>query len=156
MVEDYRPGIFDICRVRNATIGDGGLLSPESDPFASVHLGIDYSGPWNPRPFFFLGCVAREDVCAIGGNDEDFIYPGYDDDWFAQCLMFGRKLEPRYRGDILGWHIDHPRPEWVNHIYNESQALLNRKQAAGVFQARSGPWSYVQGQSVNDTINWKP
>jgi glycosyltransferase involved in cell wall biosynthesis len=74
------------------------------------NYGLDcYTGPKNKRPLFFLGALWRSDLYAVGGNDEEFIYPGREDVWFGLCLMRGLGLNPIYSEDIIGHHQHHPR-----------------------------------------------
>jgi glycosyltransferase involved in cell wall biosynthesis len=83
-----------------------------------------YCGPERPQPRFFLGTVWRRDVYAIGGQDEAFIYPGWEDDWFGDCLIKGLGLKPRYATEVVGWHRHHGYPdgaldkmEWCRQLY---------------------------------------
>ena len=73
LVAKLSPGTFVIATVRNVDAN----MQPSHTPFH------EFTGLNNQRPFFFLGAVYRRDLYAVGGNDEDFIAPGYDDDWFA-------------------------------------------------------------------------
>jgi len=68
-----------------------------------------YCGPERPEPRFFLGALWRKDIYAIGGNDERFIYPGWEDDWFGECLTKGLGRVPRYATEAVGWHQAHSR-----------------------------------------------
>jgi len=75
-----------------------GELTRETLTFATVqNWNIDTCfidsfqlvGPLNIRPLFFLGACWREDLCAIGGYDEEFARANtiwYDDDWHGDCL----------------------------------------------------------------------
>lgn len=109
LVEHLTPGTFQLARVVNS---DGKVYVSRS----------------RRRPFFFLGSAFREDVFAIGGNCEEFTEPGYDDAWFADCLMNGRGLKPVYRRGVSGTHLDHPRPDLTAH-YQRMRTLYQRKQA---------------------------
>lgn len=97
-------------------------------------------------PYFFCGAVKREDLYAIGGNDEEFTEVCYDDNWFADCLIKGRGLKPRHSTDILTHHIAHGYPK--NSHKNEpiSKKLYHDKvvnaKRTGVWQASSGPWPF--------------
>ncbi len=70
----------------------------------------------------------RKDVYAIGGNCEEFTEPGYDDAWFADCLMNGLGLKPVYRRGVSGTHLDHPRPDLTG-PYQRMRAMYQRKVA---------------------------
>jgi glycosyltransferase involved in cell wall biosynthesis len=66
-----------------------------------------YCGVESQRPFFFLGSLWRKDIYAIGGNDENFIEPCWDDLWFGECLINGLGRVPRYATEAVGWHMNH-------------------------------------------------
>ncbi|NUQ66111.1 MAG: glycosyltransferase family 2 protein [Pirellulales bacterium] len=104
-----------------------------------------YTGPENRRPLFFLGSLWRRDLYAIGGNDEDFAEPGYEDNWFADCLMHGLGLEPRYLPDVIAWHQPHPRPYDLGKVIEPSRLLYQQKcdaarRGAILYRASGGPW----------------
>ena len=121
LVEHLKPGGFQLARVVNS---DGKVYVSRS----------------RRRPFFFLGSVFRQDVFAIGGNCEEFTEPGYDDSWFADCLMYGRGLKPVFRRGVSGTHIDHPRPDLTG-PYERMRALYQRKFA----EAKSDPAKWIGG-----------
>lgn len=127
LVNDLRPGTFCIATVYN--VDDSGR-----------RLEI-YTGPDHQRPLFFLGSMSRRDLYAVGGNDEEFTMPGYEDDWFGRCLIDGLGLKPNYLEDVVGYHQDHPRPNLVGQ-YDAMKAVLADKLKAGVFCASGGPWEY--------------
>ena len=109
-----QPGSFVLGRTWNAFPDPKGIETPigSRDPIARVRLGQEYIGPVGAacrRPLFFLGAAWRHDVYAIGGNDEDFVYPGYEDNWFADCLTEGRLLTPIWTEEPIGLHQDHER-----------------------------------------------
>jgi succinoglycan biosynthesis protein ExoO len=62
------------------------------------------------KPFLFLGAIWRADILAIGGCDEDFEAPAYEDQWFADCLMHGLGRQFVFVDDVVGHHQDHRRP----------------------------------------------
>ncbi len=99
-----------------------------------------YTGRHKPLPYFFLGSLWRRDLYAIGGNDEDFVIPGYDDNWFAACLIKGRGLSPRFLDDVIGYHQQHTRPANLIRVVAPSRRLYNKKVATGVFEAAGGSW----------------
>lgn len=141
LVTRLQPGNFDFAAVWNAALDSTGIGSPAVSPLVHLIPEICYCGPENPRPFFFLGVAYRSDVFAIGGNDEEFIYPGYDDNWLAECLIRGRGLQPRFWDDVVGYHLHHRRPDWVDGVQNEMGRLYNTKLAKGIFMASGGPWA---------------
>lgn len=109
--------------------------------------GIQYTGEQNPRPFFFLGSLMREDLYAVGGDDEDFQLPGWEDNWLAYRLTRGRGLVPTFLEDVVGHHQWHGRPEerqgieWGRQMY----ALYERKKNLAnadpeLCVAASGAW----------------
>lgn len=95
---------------------------------------MQFTGPRNRRPLLFLGAVWRKDVYAVGGNDEEFTDPGWEDNWFAECLMRGRGLNPRYVS-AEGFHLNHSRDSID---FSRSKALYQAKMRTGVFQNQ--PW----------------
>lgn len=105
-----------------------------------------YTSPKVRRPLFFLGSLWREDLYAIGGEDGEFTKPGYDDDWFAACLVRGRGLIPEYSRFVVGHHQHHPHTEQWDAI-EESGKLYKRKVAeaakSGVWCSSGGPWEFV-------------
>jgi glycosyltransferase involved in cell wall biosynthesis len=62
------------------------------------------------RAFFFLGAIRREHIYAIGGNDEEFTQPGYEDAWLRDCLIYGAHIPFLYSDRVVGHHQDHSRP----------------------------------------------
>ena len=104
-----------------------------------------YTGPQNRRPLFFLGAVKREDLYKVGGNDEDFVSPGFEDNWFSDCLIHGLGLEDVYDPDIVGWHQSHARPDNLSVLTEPSRALYEKKIRLALenkieFKASGGSW----------------
>ena len=131
LVNELYPNTYNIATVNNQ--------------YADGTVGDPYTGLENRRPYFFLGSVLREHAYAVGGNDEEFAEPGYDDNWFACCLHRGLGLEVNYRPDIVGYHQDHPRPAPVSdrmhdlfwHKYNAAE------RGAHHWMAAAGPWEFT-------------
>jgi glycosyltransferase involved in cell wall biosynthesis len=108
-----------------------------------------YSGPDlpipadMPSPLFFLGAVLRRHIYAIGGNEEDFDEPGYEDNFFSDCLIHGQKLTPLLTSEVVGIHQHHDRPRLVRR-YKRMKAVYERKvayaHATGRWVASGGPW----------------
>jgi glycosyltransferase involved in cell wall biosynthesis len=110
---------------------------------------MNYVSPTNHRPLFFLGAMYREDLYRIGGNDEEFVAPGYDDNWFADCIMYGLKHTIHY-SNVLTYHQEHPRPANLAELVEPSKRLYRKKKKAAKagkipWQASGGPWPYVAG-----------
>jgi glycosyltransferase involved in cell wall biosynthesis len=115
-------------------------------------LCLQYSGPDNPRPFFFLGACYREDVCRVGGYDPDFgnvIY--YDDNWHADCLINTCGVNPIFINE-RGLHQHHARPK-----HDTRRALFTyqhkREEAAwdhSKYISSGGSWPYIPGKSVHE------
>lgn len=122
LVDALQPGTFQLARVVNSSDGK------------------EYVSRRNRRPYFFLGAVLRADVFAIGGNCEEFSEPGYDDTWFADCLIHGRGLKPVYREQVFGTHMDHPRPDLTG-PYRRMRALYQRKHR----EAKADPAKWIGG-----------
>lgn len=106
-----------------------------------------YVSPKNRRPLFFLGSIARKDLYAVGGNDEEFVFPSGEDRWFALCLIRGLGLTPVYTSSIVGHHQQHKHcnPNQIGH----SQALIKQKiqratRNPKLWQASGGPWQYTK------------
>jgi glycosyltransferase involved in cell wall biosynthesis len=136
LVMDLHEGEFLIATVYN--------WDPVTDRFLTPR---QYTGLENQRPFFFLGSVWRKDLYAVGGNDEEFVRPAFDDDWLADCLIHGRGLKPRYLPNVVGYHQNHPRPANLARLVVSSERLYRQKvklaQAGKIpYCASSGPWPY--------------
>ena len=114
LVENLKPNKFLIATVLNVCPDSGNTI-------------MEYTGLNFQRPLFFLGSIYRKDVLSVGGDSEDFIYPGYEDTWFAFCLMAGLGLRPEYRTDIIGKHWDHPRTENYPDKYKQMEKLYLEK-----------------------------
>lgn len=127
-------GTFNIATVHNY------------DPDKKKNLE-QYTGPNPPfrRPLFFLGSLFKKDLYEVGGNDEDFIGPGYEDDWFAQCLTQGLDLEPVYLKNVAGKHLNHSRPPNVPTLYKETEKVFKKKKKeairTGVWKSSGGSWT---------------
>jgi len=109
----------------------------------------EYTGRGVKRPLFFLGSLLKKDLYRIGGNDEDFKSPGYDDTWFADCLIQGIGLEPRYMSDagekaVVGHHQSHPRPRGLAGLVKPSEQVYLKKLKEGIFMSSGGPW-FIEG-----------
>lgn len=120
LVEELEPKTFVIATVYNVN-GNGQAVAP--NPWGPRFK--QFTGPQMPRPLFFLGCLFREDLYAVGGNDEEFTRPGREDVWFADCLINGLGLQPKY-SRVIGYHQDHPRPALTSH-YAASKELYRIK-----------------------------
>lgn len=141
LVESLRPGTFAIATVWDCPVDDN--LEPYD-----FHTRIQYTGPQTEqgrRPLFFLGAIYRRDVYAIGGNCELFARPGYEDDWFAQCLTNGQGLSPIYLSHVVGYHQRHQKLHTADD-YREMEALRDhlREEALRTGDWRGGePWPYL-------------
>lgn len=97
--------------------------------------------PRRKRPFFFLGAVRRAHVLAIGGNDEEFTQPGYEDKWLADCLQHGAGLEMRYLQYPVGFHQHHARPvERYGDPHYKNMGKLYKSKVADA-QTGIAPWT---------------
>jgi len=130
LVDDLEFGTFVIATVWN--VNDSGKAVPPA-PFSSRFSQL--TGPQTPRPLFFLGCLFRKDLYAVGGNDEEFTRPGREDVWFADCLINGLGLSPKY-SDVRGFHQDHLRPPLASD-YSLSKKLYHQKRTEAL---KSGVW----------------
>jgi glycosyltransferase involved in cell wall biosynthesis len=133
------------CPARTMQIATVWELAPDGSSKSQ------YTGSDNPRPFFFLGSLPREDLYAVGGDDEDFAQPGFDDNWLAARLINGRRLVPIFRGDIVGCHQWHERPpeDQAMPWFHRMKALYDEKikvaLATEAWVAGSGAWPYTEG-----------
>lgn len=121
-----------IASVFNYDVKDVAAIDP-----AGLH--DVYSGPLKPYPLFFLGAVRREHIYAIGGNDEEFTEPGYEDNFFSECLLQGRGLIPLYSGEIIGVHQHHRRPS-LRESYAAMKEIFDRKMHEAKWIASGGAW----------------
>lgn len=112
---DIKPDTFNIATVINATEAGEPV---EFAPGKSQYTGTEWQ-----RPFFFLGSLRRADVYYVGGYDQRFVEPGWDDNRFGDCLQMGAKLRAVYRDDIIGHHIHHERPKNLAERVDVSAAL---------------------------------
>jgi glycosyltransferase involved in cell wall biosynthesis len=113
------------------------------DPDAAELPSDEYVSPRKPSPLFFLGAIHRCHIYAIGGNDEDFTEPGYEDNYFADCLMNGLGLRPVFTDEVIGIHQQHERPRLVRR-YKRMREVYERKfayaKASGEWVSLGGPW----------------
>jgi glycosyltransferase involved in cell wall biosynthesis len=84
-----------------------------------------YVGKECPRPFFFLGSIYRDDFWAIGGNDEDFTSPGYEDDWLGEQVKRHYKIE--FCDEVVAHHQMHGRPRNLGRLVHPSRVLFEEK-----------------------------
>lgn len=144
LISLLQPGTFVIANVFNAdfngNIVPGNLQNPEYAPLTV------YTGPTNKRPFFFLGSLYRKDLYAVGGNDEEFVAPGREDDWFARCLMNGLNLRPVYTTAVVGHHLQHKHlgsktaSAQSYFLYNQKYRLASQGRIP--WRSSGGPWHY--------------
>jgi hypothetical protein len=115
-----------------------------------------YCGFARQVPYFFLGALWRRDLYAIGGNDEEFVEPCYDDNWFADCLVKGLGLRVRYTGQVEAHHQDHVRETGDHAREDVSRKLYAAKIAeaehTGHYCSSGGPWPEKPGVSSEGKI----
>ena len=99
-----------------------------------------YSGLDRQAGLFFLGSLTRRDIYAIGGNDENFVEPCFDDDWFRDCLVKGLGRVPRYAPEIIGWHMAHGHPAGAFNKLEDSRKLYLDNCARGDWTNKQ--WEY--------------
>lgn len=78
-----------------------------------------------PAAHFFLGSMHKDDFWSIGGNDEDFTLPGYEDKYLGELIK--RKYKICWRVDVTGLHQDHKRPANVSGLIHSSHQLYLKK-----------------------------
>jgi len=130
LVDELEIGGFVIATVWNVD-ESGKVVTPT--PFDKRFRQL--TGPLMPRPLFFLGSVFSSDLYAVGGNDEEFTRPGREDVWFADCLINGQRLTPKY-STVRGFHQHHQRPP-LSADYAASKKLYQRKRNEAL---KSGVW----------------
>jgi cellulose synthase/poly-beta-1,6-N-acetylglucosamine synthase-like glycosyltransferase len=86
----------------------------------TLYVGKDYQ-----RPFFFLGSIYKDDFWKIGGNDEDFIAPGYEDELLGEHIKRNYKME--FCDDVVGHHQSHQRPLNLGALVYPSRVLFEAK-----------------------------
>ena len=143
LVELLEEGKFVISTVYNVDFNTGQPAYYQKYWFQFTGPVMNRSHSPNPtRPLFFLGSVYKKDVFAVGGCDEDFVDPGREDIWFADCLMKGRGLEPKYVSGVIGHHLDHKRPNDLSKRAAKSALMYLKKvgeaKKSGVWRARKG------------------
>lgn len=113
-----------------------------------------YTGLQRPKGLFFLGGVTRKNFYEVSGNCEEFIEPGYDDDWLCESFTKGLGLELVFATDIIGYHQHHPRPN-LDVWYGNMKALFERKCAKARetknprdWMGADEPWPYEEGKSL--------
>ncbi len=146
LVESLKPGAFVIATVHNVD----STMRPVPDP-----LPI-FTGPTVRRPFFFLGALWRRDLYRLGGCDERYVWPGFDDNRMADGLMHGLKLKPVYLSHVEGFHQAHPRPAGFREMYRESKPFYFRQRAACERGAESwlspgAPWTFSCSKTMEDS-----
>lgn len=127
------------------------MLKPENDPkMASYTTIVDsyrfiqkecYTGQANQRPLFFLGMVSRENFYLVGGNDEEFTEPAYEDDFLAHCLR-EQGCGFHWLDNVQGYHIDHSRSDRSD-LTIRMKELFDRKINHGQVIASNGPWKML-------------
>ena len=141
LVTDLERGRFLIATVVNTDWQGRVYCDPNGKGWGD---GLQvYTNPRARRPLFFLGSLWRDDLYAVGGNDEDFTGPGREDCWFADCLIKGRGLKPEYSSSIIGHHLHHAHTQdWKG--VEDSKRVYRRKladaQRTGVWCSSGGPW----------------
>lgn len=145
LVEGTSLGTIVMATVFNGAEDPKGILSPDHAPVTAIKMLNPYVSPFYKRPLFFLGAVHRDDIFSVGCNDLDFIDAGYDDEWLGMCLLHGRKVIVDYRTDIIGIHLDHPRPENLPELYAKGRAKIAKKIQNAIddpqkWKAAAGPW----------------
>jgi glycosyltransferase involved in cell wall biosynthesis len=125
------------------------LLNPQEALIATVYNAVwdgvawclreVYTSPQHGSGLFFLAALWREDVYAVGGNDEDFTEPGGEDCFFTWCIQHRSKLV--WTDQVIGYHQDHPRPENTNR--KEMDELAHYKRALA--QEGKIPWTSSGG-----------
>lgn len=124
------PGEFSVAKVFDQAMGDDGQLTGERKLLCGKRNS----------PYFFLGCLRRSDMFAVGGNDEEFTEPGGEDDFLVDCLVDGLGLRPTWPRKVTGTHQSHPPV--LTTPFTRMRKLLLEKRKRGELVASGGPWVY--------------
>lgn len=93
----------------------------------------EYVGPTNPKYYFFLAGIKRSTYLQIGGMDEDFDRPGYDDNFFEfSTKMNGLDCRILTEVEWFGLHQHHDRPledPGYGRSLMQMKSLFEQKQA---------------------------
>ena len=131
---NLHPGEFLLAQVANWHYRDG----------KPVKFIRQYCGPARQLPYFFLGAVWRKDLYAVGGNDEEFVKDGFEDNWFADCLTKGLGLTPRYTDQVKAHHQHHdPNADLAAQVTVSQklyEAKVGKAERTGVWCSSGGPW----------------
>lgn len=144
LASEIKAGEFLLAQTHNYQYKDG----------KPVRFIQQYCGPKWRVPYFFLGAVFRKDLYSIGGCDEDFVEPCFDDNWLSDCLIHGAGLQPRYVDDVLCHHQSHSfgqgetRSEGYEkgthskeHLSRELyECKVEEARRTGVYCSSGGPW----------------
>jgi len=141
LVKQLRPQRAVLARVLNMRyVKDTDNWVRCDDPF---HI---YAGPDRPQKFFFLGAIWRRDIYAIGGNDEEFVDPCWDDNWFGDMLTKGHKVEIVPLEYPLAYHQKHDHPVDSHLKEPRSRNLYDNKateaKRTGRWINSGGPWEW--------------
>ena len=147
LCEGLRPKRFRIAAVKSSIGEDNQPPSqwePGTDRDPHRH-GYHIHSRYARGPLFYLGAAWRSDIYKIGGYDERFVEAGYNDFWFADCLMHGAGCQVRFRDDILGHHQQHDHTCWDSAIGKNpsglsSLELWTKLKAEGKFHTEDAPW----------------
>jgi glycosyltransferase involved in cell wall biosynthesis len=113
---------------------------------------------------FPMTAVWRKHVYAVGGCDEDFIVPNYEDTWLSMCLKKGRGLRGRFCREVVCHHEWRDRSESAAKIEGSvsspgSHFLMMRElyslkvgegEKTGIWMSSGGAWPYTEGKSFNE------
>ena len=134
LTKNLAEGEFLLAQVKNFKYVDG-----EPQQFI-----LDYCSPKRQMPYFFLGALWKSDLYAIGGNDEEFVEPCFDDNWFSDCLIHGLGLTPIWTDRVEGYHQSHDHLATSHRNEDASRQLYREKLAKAnqtkIYISSGGPW----------------
>lgn len=135
LVDGLKDGEFLLARTANYQYDKQG------NPVQFIR---EYAGPERQVPYFFLGAIRYENVYAVGGYDEEFVEPCFDDDWFGDCLTKGIGLSFRYTEEVIAHHQSHGYEPHSHDNEHVSRALYAKKveqaKQDGRWVSAAGPW----------------
>lgn len=121
--------------------------------YQAKQRGMLYTGVGRQVPYFFLGAIKRQHVCAVGGNEELFTHAGSEDKWLGMCLILGLGLRAEFADDLLGWHQAHGREDGAKKMFKQMEELcrcLMKKasEKSWPYVSSGGAWPFVENTPV--------
>lgn len=146
LVSTLRPGTFVLATVIN--VDADGIAYRDLEGRGYGDQLMIYVSPKRRRPLFFLGALYRRDLYLVGGNDEEFVDPSGEDQWFALCLTKGLKLKPYYSSEIIGHHQCHTHCTDYTAIARSQKLLKQLRAQSPIVSIGERAWKYTDSEVV--------